>query len=69
MKGTFDLTLEFEKEYQVTQPQSDFTVMETCYEDPEGKHEFTMEEVQTRSQANKQGQYQQDNWLQFLKQQ
>ena len=36
LREAFDLTLEFEKEYQVTQPQSDFTIMETCYEDPEG---------------------------------
>ena len=52
LREAFDLTLEFEKEYQVTySPQSDFTIMETCYEDPEGEHEFTMEEVQMRSQT------------------
>ena len=61
LRKAFDLTLEFEREYKVTQPNSDFTIMETCYEDPEGKHEFTTEEVQMRSQANKQGQYQQGN--------
>ena len=27
----FDLTLEFEKEYQITKPQTDFAVKETCY--------------------------------------
>ena len=67
LREAFDLTLQFEKEYQITQPQSDFKVMETCHEDLEEDYKF-MEEVQTRSQAqnNKQGnrpqgQYQQIN--------
>ena len=53
LREAFDLMLEFEKEYQVTQPQSDFTVMETCYEDPEGKHDSTTEEVWDHRQINK----------------
>ena len=51
LREAFDLTLEFEKEYQITQPQSDFKVMETCHEDPEEDYDFSAEEVQTRSQA------------------
>ena len=64
LREAFDLTLEFKKEYQVTQPQSNFNVMETCCEDPEGEHEFSTEEVQMRSQAQNQSQYQQGNWPQ-----
>ena len=68
LREAFDLTLEFEKEYQITQPQSDFEVMETCHKDLEEDYEFSMEEVQTRLQAQNntqgnrpQGQYQQVN--------
>ena len=68
LREAFDLTLEFEKEYQITQPQSDFKVMETCHEDLEEDYEFSAEEVQMRSQAQNntqgnrpQGQYQQGN--------
>ena len=68
LREAFDLNLEFEKKYQITQPQSDFKVMETCHEDLEEDYDFSAEEVQMRSQAqNKtqgnrpQGQYQQGN--------
>ena len=68
LREAFDLTLEFEKEYQITQPQSDFKVREMCHEDLEEDYEFSVEEVQTRSQAQNntqgnrpQGQYQQGN--------
>ena len=37
LREAFDLTLEFKKEYQITQPGPDLKVMETCYEDPEEK--------------------------------
>ena len=50
LREAFDLTLEFEKEYQIMQPGPDLEVMETCYEDPEENDEYSMEEVQTRSQ-------------------
>ena len=70
LREAFNLTLEFEKEYQITQPQSDFEVMETCHKDLED-YEFSMEEVQMRSQAQNntqgnrpQGQYQQVSWPQ-----
>ena len=65
----FDLTLEFKKEYQITQLQTDFVVMETCYEDLTAEDVFTSEEVQTQSQSQKQGQYPQGNWPQYQKQQ
>ena len=68
LREAFDLTLEFEKEYQITQPQSDFEVMETCHEDLKEDYDFSAEELQTRSQAQNntqgnrpQGQYQQGN--------
>ena len=67
LREAFDLTLEFEKEYQVTQLQSNFNVMETCYEDPEGEYNFSAEEVQMRSQAQNQSQYQQGAWPQNFK--
>ena len=57
----FNLTLDFEKEYQITQPWTDFAVMETCYEEPTVEDVFTTEEVQTQSQSQQQGQYQQGN--------
>ena len=50
LREAFDLTLEFKKEYQITQPGPDFEVMETCYEDLEDNNEFSTEEVQMRSQ-------------------
>ena len=40
-------TLEFEKEYQITQPGPNLKVMETCYEDLEENDEYSTEEVQT----------------------
>ena len=68
VREAFDLTLDFEKEYQITQPWTDFTVMETCYKEPTAEDVFTTEEVQTRSQSQQQGQYQQGNRSQYQKQ-
>ena len=51
LREAFDLTLEFEKEYQITEPGPNLEVMETCYEDLEENNEYSMEEVQTRSQT------------------
>ena len=50
LREAFDLTLEFEKEYQIMQPGPNLEVMETCYEDLEENDEYSTEEVQTRSQ-------------------
>ena len=50
------MTLEFKKEYQITQLQSTFNVMEMCYEETPEKEEFSTEEVQMRSQMQCQGQ-------------
>ena len=61
MWEAFNLTLDFKKEYQITQPQTDFAVMETCYEDPTAENVFTTEEVQTWLQSQQQGQYPQGN--------
>ena len=80
LREAFDLTLEFEKEYQITQPGPDFEVMETCYKDLEENVELSTEEVQTRSQTqnNPQGdqpqgqgqnQYHQGNKQHYQKQQ
>ena len=69
LQEAFNLTLDFEKEYQITQPQTDFTTMETYYEEPTTDDAFMTEEVQMRSQNQQQGQYQQGNWPQHQKQQ
>ena len=66
---TFDLTLEFEKEYQINQPWTDFAVMETCYEEPTAGNVFMTEEVQTWSQSQQKGQYPQGNQPLYQKQQ
>ena len=29
-----DVTMDFKVEHQITQPESELTVMETCYEEP-----------------------------------
>ena len=49
------------------QLHSYFDIMETCYEDPEGKHEFSAEKVQTSSQAQNQSQHQQGSQPQNYK--
>ena len=65
LREAFDMTLEFKKECQITQLQSTFNDMETCYEETPEQYEFSMEEVQMRSQMQGQGQgeYQQGNHL------
>ena len=65
------MTLEFKKEYQITQLQSTFNIMETCYEETPEQEEFSTEEVQMRSQmqGQGQGQYQQGNCPQYQKRQ
>ena len=50
LREAFDMTLEFEKEYQITQLQSTFTVIEMFYEETPEQEEFPMEEVQMRLQ-------------------
>ena len=58
LREAMDVTMEFEVEHQITQPELDLAVMETCYEEPEIEETYTTEEVQTISQAQKQGQNQ-----------
>ena len=64
-----DVTMKFKVEHQITQPELDLAVMETCYEEPIIEETYTTEEVQMRSQAQKQGQNQQGSQPQFQKQQ
>ena len=54
-----DATMEFEVEHQITQPELDLAVMETCYKEPKCEDPYTTEETQMRSQTQKQGQNQQ----------
>ena len=51
-----DVTMDIEVEHQITQPESQLTVMETCCEEPALEESYMTEEVQMRSQAQKQGQ-------------
>ena len=62
LREAMDVTMEFE-------PELDFAVMETCFEEPVIEETFTTEEVQTRSQTQKQNQNQQGSQPQFQKQQ
>ena len=48
-----DVTMEFQTTRISTQPESDLSVMETCYEEPVIEETYTTEEVQMRSQAHK----------------
>ena len=54
-----DVTMDIEVEHQITQPEPQVTVMETCYEELPIEETHTTEEVQMRSQAQNQGQQQQ----------
>ena len=44
-----DVTMEFEVEHQITQPEFHLTVIKTCYEEPIIEETYTTEEVQIRS--------------------
>ena len=46
-----DVTMDFEVEHQITQPESELTVMETCYEKAKLEETYTTEEVQTGSKT------------------
>ena len=45
-----DVTMDIKVEHQITQPESQLAVMETCYEEPTLEETYTTEEVQMRSQ-------------------
>ena len=51
-----DVTMDIKVEHQITQPESQLTVMETCYEEATLEETYMTEEVQMRSQSQKQGQ-------------
>ena len=53
-----DVTMDIEVEHQITQPEPQINIMETCYEESPIEETYTTEEVQTRSQAQNQGQQQ-----------
>ena len=61
LREAMDVTMDFEVEHQITQPESDLAVMETCYEESKLEETYTTEEVQMRSQAQKQGYNQQES--------
>ena len=62
LREAMDVTMEFKVEHQITQPQLDLAVMETCYEESTIEETHTTEEVQMRSQIQKQGYNQQGSW-------
>ena len=59
LREATDVTMDIEVEHQMTQPEPQVTVMETCYEELPIEETHTTEEVQMRSQAQNQGQQQQ----------
>ena len=46
-----DVTMDIKVEHQITHPESQLAVMETCYEEPTLEETYMMEKVQMRSQA------------------
>ena len=48
-----DVTMEFEMEYQITQPELDLTVMETCYEEPVIEETYTTEKSTSSTTRSK----------------
>ena len=56
-----DVTMDIEVEHQITQPEPQVTIMETCYEELPIEETHTTEEVQMRSQAQNQDQQQQQH--------
>ena len=64
-----DVTMDIKVEHQITQPESQLAVMETYYEEPTLEETYMTEEVQMRSQAQKQSQQHQGSQSQFQKQQ
>ena len=64
-----DVTIDIEVEHQITQTESQLAVMETCYEEPALEKTYMTEEVQMRSQAQKQGQQHHGSQSQFQKHQ
>ena len=69
LREAMDVTMDIELEHQVTQPESQLAVMETCYEETILEETYTTEKVQMRSQVQKQGQQHQGSQPQFQKHQ
>ena len=53
LREAMDVTMDMEVEHQITQPEQQLTVMETCYEGTPMEETCTTEEVQMKSQAQK----------------
>ena len=51
LREAMDVTMDIKVEHQITQPESQLAVMETCYEEPILEETYITEEVQTRSQV------------------
>ena len=49
LQEAMDVTMEFEVEHQITQPELHLTVIKTCYEEPIIEETYTTEEVKIRS--------------------
>ena len=64
LREAMDATMDIKVEHQITQPESQVSVMENCYQEAQLEEPFTTE-VQTRSQAQKQGQKHQGSQPQF----
>ena len=56
LREVMDVTMDIEVEHQITQSEQQLTITETCCEEPPTEETYTTEEVQMRSQAQKQGQ-------------
>ena len=70
LREAMDVTMDIEVGHQITQPEQQLTIMETCCKEPPMEETYTTEEVQMRSQAQKQGQQQlQGSYSQLLRNQ
>ena len=66
LREAMEVTMDIKVEHQITQPESQLAVMETCYEEPILEETYL---VQMRSQAQKQGHQHQGSQPQFQKHQ
>ena len=53
LREAMDVTMDIEVEHQITQPEQQLTIMETCCKNPPMEDTYTTEEVWMRSQAKK----------------
>ena len=55
LREAMDVTMDFKVEHQITHPELDLAIMETCYKETKLEETYTTEEVKMRSQTQKQG--------------